>query len=119
MSWRQPSLTGTRPSCVTEAGDPDTIRERNDPAETTGTPAAGSSDLLPLLASSMAANSSMNVVVGQVVGFAEESDRVLVTFPGMSGTAAYGARAVIDLSGAHVGRSALLVFEDGNLSNRS
>ena len=48
------------------------IREGSHNAGRSLESAAGSSELLPLLTSSMIANVPMNVVVGHVVGFAEE-----------------------------------------------
>jgi hypothetical protein len=54
------------------------------------------------------------VVVGCVVAFVENGGVPLVTYPGQPGTAALPVRATLDLHGAHVGRSVVLVFEDGD-----
>ena len=54
------------------------------------------------------------VVVGTLVGFAENGAIPLVTYREQPGTAALAARATVDLYGAHVGRPAVLMFEEGD-----
>jgi hypothetical protein len=53
------------------------------------------------------------VRVGTLVGFADSGAVPLVTYPGQPGTAALRARATLDLHAAHIGRSAVMMFEDG------
>lgn len=73
--------------------------------------------LAPLLASRPlrpAAPVLPEVVVGALVALADEGHTPLITYPGQPGTAALRARAVLDLHGAHVGRSVVLQFEGGD-----
>jgi len=56
------------------------------------------------------------VVIGTLIAFAQDGTVPLVTYPDQPGTAALVARATLDLHGAHVGRSVVLVFEDGEPS---
>jgi hypothetical protein len=51
------------------------------------------------------------VIVGTLVGFRVEAQVPLVLFPGQPGTAAIGARATVDLHGAHIGAQVALLFE--------
>jgi hypothetical protein len=53
-------------------------------------------------------------VVGTLVALAENGAAPLVTYAGQPGTAALRARATLDLHGSHVGRAAVLLFEDGD-----
>ena len=53
-------------------------------------------------------------VTGTLVGFADDGRVPLVVFPGQIGTAAVRARAVLDLSGAHIGGDVVLVFDRGD-----
>ncbi|MDM0117233.1 DUF6484 domain-containing protein [Variovorax sp. J22R133] len=55
-----------------------------------------------------------SVVVGELIAIADEGCTPLVLFAGQHGTAAVRARAVIDLHGAHIGQSVVLMFEDGD-----
>jgi hypothetical protein len=78
-------------------------------------------DLAQLLASPVESGESVShrtrifgVVVGTLVGFAENGARPLVTYTDQPGSAALVARATIDLHGAHVGRPAVLMFEEGD-----
>src|SRR5579863_3599305 len=54
------------------------------------------------------------VRIGTLVGMTDEGRTPLVIFPGQPGSAALGARAVLDLHGDHVGRDVVLMFEDGD-----
>lgn len=54
------------------------------------------------------------VRIGLVVGLKDEGRTPLVMFPGQSASAAVGARATLDLHGAHIGREVVLMFEDGD-----
>jgi len=53
-------------------------------------------------------------VVGTLVAIGANGSVPLVSFAGQAGTAAVAARTTIDLHGAHVGRPAVLLFEDGD-----
>jgi hypothetical protein len=52
--------------------------------------------------------------IGTLVGFVDDGAIPLVTFSGQPTTAAQRARATLDLHAAHIGRSAVLIFEDGD-----
>lgn len=54
------------------------------------------------------------VIVGTLVGFADNGATPLVAYPGQPGVAALPARSTVDLHGAHVGRDAVLTFEAGD-----
>jgi len=56
------------------------------------------------------------VIVGELVAMADEGQTPLVRYPGQPGSAALRARSVLDLHGAHIGRSVVLSFEGGNAS---
>jgi hypothetical protein len=55
-----------------------------------------------------------SVVTGELIAIADEGQTPLVTFAGQIGTAAVRARSVIDLYGAQIGKSVVLVFEAGD-----
>ncbi|MBN9124959.1 MAG: hypothetical protein BGO99_08690 [Nitrosospira sp. 56-18] len=57
------------------------------------------------------------VVVGELIGIADEGLVPLVLYPGQPGTAALRARTVVDVRGPHVGRSVVLMFERGDRSH--
>jgi Domain of unknown function (DUF6484) len=54
------------------------------------------------------------VVTGTLIGFKDEGQTPLVLYAGQPGTAAVAAATVLDLHGAHVGRSVVLMFENGD-----
>jgi hypothetical protein len=54
------------------------------------------------------------VVIGTIVGLTDHGATPLVTYPGQPGTVALPARTTVDLHGPHVGREALLMFENGD-----
>jgi len=54
------------------------------------------------------------VVVGTLVGFSDAGAIPLVAYPGQPGTAAFAARSTIDLQGVHIGRQAVMMFEEGD-----
>lgn len=54
------------------------------------------------------------IIVGKLVGFTQSGTTPLVTFHGQPGTAALPARTTVDLHGIHIGRDAVLMFEDGD-----
>jgi Domain of unknown function (DUF6484) len=56
------------------------------------------------------------VRIGTLVGFGEGGAIPLVTFSGQPTPAAQPARATLDLHAAHLGRSAVLMFEEGDPS---
>jgi hypothetical protein len=53
-------------------------------------------------------------VVGTLVALAENGSVPLVTYAGQPGTGAVRARATLDVHASHVGRAAVLLFEDGD-----
>lgn len=55
-----------------------------------------------------------SIAVGRLVAISGSGAVPLVTYPGQSGMAARACRSVVDLHGAHIGRSVVLVFEDGD-----
>lgn len=54
------------------------------------------------------------VVVGTLVGLSDNGTTPLVTYRGQPGVAPLAARTTVDLHGPHVGRDAVLMFEDGD-----
>jgi hypothetical protein len=56
------------------------------------------------------------VIVGELIGMADEGRIPLVLYPGQPGTAALRARAAVDLHGPHIGRSVVLMFEGADPS---
>jgi hypothetical protein len=56
------------------------------------------------------------VRIGTVVGFADGGATPLVVFADQPAPAAQPARATLDLHGAHIGRPAVLMFEEGDPS---
>jgi Domain of unknown function (DUF6484) len=54
------------------------------------------------------------VLLGTLVGFADDGATPLITYRRQPGTAALPARATVDLHSVHVGRDAVLMFEDGD-----
>ena len=60
-------------------------------------------------------STSSGIVVGELVGMADEGRTPLIVYSGQSGSAAIAARAVVDLHGAHVGKQVVLMFEGGDL----
>jgi hypothetical protein len=64
---------------------------------------------------SVAARASMDGArVGTIVGFTDNGATALVTYSGQVLTGARAARATLDLHAAHIGRSVVLVFENGD-----
>ena len=56
------------------------------------------------------------MLVGELVGLRNEEPRALVVFPGHAGAVPLAARSVVDLHGAHIGASVVLMFDDGELT---
>jgi Domain of unknown function (DUF6484) len=54
------------------------------------------------------------VVIGKLVALTNDGTTALVTYRGQPKTAALAARATLDLHAAHMGRDAVLMFEDGD-----
>lgn len=54
------------------------------------------------------------IVVGALVGFADAGATPLVTYREQPGTAAVPARSTVDLHSSHIGRQAVLMFEEGD-----
>lgn len=61
-----------------------------------------------------AASRIQGAVVGRLVGFMNNGETPLVTYQGQPVSRALPARSTLDLHGAHIGRDAVLVFEDGD-----
>jgi hypothetical protein len=55
-----------------------------------------------------------SLVVGTLVAFSHNGSTPLVTFRGQPGPSALPARTTVDLHGIHIGRQAVLMFEDGD-----
>jgi len=76
---------------------------------------SGADLLRPLMsgASPRSAGSAqpMGVVVGELIAMTDDGRTPLVIFPGQPGTTALPARTIVDLHGAHIGRSVTLMFE--------
>jgi hypothetical protein len=73
--------------------------------------------LAPLLHERMARLGSSplpEVVIGELVALADDGFTPLVTYPGQLGSLALRARTIVDLHGAHIGKSLVLSFENGN-----
>ena len=68
----------------------------------------------PVERTSVAAQRIDGMRVGKVVGFANDSQTPLVIYPGQPATAAFAARATVDLHGAHIGREVALLFENSD-----
>src|SRR5262245_26339083 len=82
---------------------------------------SASQDLAQLLdgpvdpaASSSVRERIAGVVVGTLVGFFDVGATPLVTYDGQPGAAALPAQATVNLHGAHIGRRAVLMFEEGD-----
>jgi len=54
------------------------------------------------------------VLTGVLIGFKESGAVPLVIFPGQPQSAAVPARTTVDLHGAHIGRSVVLMFDGGD-----
>jgi hypothetical protein len=57
---------------------------------------------------------AIGVVVGELVAMVNEGRTPLVLFQGQPGSAAVAARSVVDLYGAHIGCSVVLMFENND-----
>jgi hypothetical protein len=55
------------------------------------------------------------VVIGVLIGFCSDGNEPLVVYREQPGTAGLRAASTVDLHGAHIGRSVVLVFENGDL----
>ena len=65
-------------------------------------------------ASHRRSESMPSVITGELVAIADDGRTPLVLFAGQQGSAAVRARAVVDLHGAHVGQSVVLMFDGGD-----
>jgi hypothetical protein len=54
------------------------------------------------------------VLVGELMGVRAQPPHALVTYPGHAGAAPAIARSVVDLHGSHIGKSVVLMFENGD-----
>lgn len=81
-------------------------------------PLAGPTDsLAPLLherAARLSTNPLPEVVIGELVALADDGHTPLILYPGQPGSSALRARSILDLHGAHIGKSLVLSFENGN-----
>jgi len=55
-----------------------------------------------------------SMVTGELIAIADEGRTPLVMFPGQPGAAAVRARSVVDLHGAHIGKSVVLMFDQAD-----
>lgn len=87
--------------------------------ETATAPARELQDMLrtPFKASAPADAARIEgAVIGVLVGFTDCGATPLVTIPGRRTSAALPARSTVDLHAVHVGRQAVVMFEDGELT---
>src|SRR5688500_4607067 len=56
------------------------------------------------------------VVIGELVGIAEEGRAPLVQYPGQPSPSVIRARSILDLDGEHIGKAVVLSFENGDPS---
>jgi hypothetical protein len=54
------------------------------------------------------------VVIGELLALSDDGTTPLVRFAGQAGESAVAARSSVDLHGPHIGRSVVLVFEQGD-----
>jgi hypothetical protein len=54
------------------------------------------------------------VVIGELIAITDDGCSPLILYPGQPGNAALRARSVLDLHGAHIGKSVVLSFENGD-----
>jgi len=54
------------------------------------------------------------IVIGQLLAIADDGGTPLVIYPGQTGAAALRARTAVDLHGAHIGKSIVLMFESAD-----
>jgi hypothetical protein len=58
--------------------------------------------------------SPSGVVIGELIGLSDNGTTPLVLYPGQPGTAAVAARSIVDLHAAHIGKSIVLMFDQGD-----
>lgn len=54
------------------------------------------------------------IVIGELIAITDDGCTPLIIYPGQPGSAALRARSVLDLHGAHIGKSVVLSFENGD-----
>lgn len=54
------------------------------------------------------------VVIGELIAITDDGCTPLILYPGQAGDAALRARSILDLHGAHIGKSVVLSFENGD-----
>lgn len=57
------------------------------------------------------ANEQAGVIIGELIGMADEGRIPLICYPGQPGPAALQARSIVDLHGKHIGQQVVLMFE--------
>ena len=90
---------------------------KDEPLPVSSTP--NGADLLAPLIQGIAAPASegapiSGALIGELVAITDTGRTPLVLYPGQSGTAAFSARSVVDLHGAHIGKRIVLMFESGD-----
>jgi hypothetical protein len=75
---------------------------------------ADAEELFTLLAKAVITPATAAAVTGELVALAGEGRSPLVTYPGQPGGSAVAAGSVVDLHGAHVGQSVVLLFDGGD-----
>jgi Domain of unknown function (DUF6484) len=55
-----------------------------------------------------------NITIGELIALTDNGSTPLVVYRDQPGTAAIAARTVVDLSGQHIGRPLVLMFEDAD-----
>lgn len=56
------------------------------------------------------------VVIGELIAITDDGCTPLVLYPGQPGSAALRARSILDMHGAHIGKSVVLSFENGDIT---
>jgi hypothetical protein len=89
---------------------PVAVADGSEPSNTGGDPLAA------LLSAPVEAHaeSARQTTIGTLLALVDDGATPLVSYPGQPGTAALRALTTIDLHAAHVGRSAVLLFENGD-----
>jgi len=83
-----------------------------------GSPSSTQADALAQLLhkriARLSANALPEVIIGELIGLADDGHTPLILYPGQPVSAALRARSTLDLHGAHIGQAVVLSFENGN-----